>query len=202
MNPVPALPGDTKPWERLAAHVSHAGLYGLMFATTLVGWGLAGTMRTPLQQDIFGIKVPLTDIAWTVPVPSITEPTEPEITAAVKYPVTDTVLPSATLPVKLLPALARVRTPALPLKLAAPALAACVIAVEAACVIPNPFKVNVPEPTFTLPNCNAKEFVKLTLLAPLFDKVTAPVNAFALFKVIALLPAEKLEVPETVMMPD
>lgn len=59
MNPVPALPGDTKPWERLAAHVSHAGLYGLMFATTLVGWGLAGTMRTPLQQDIFGIKVPL-----------------------------------------------------------------------------------------------------------------------------------------------
>jgi cytochrome b561 len=59
MNPVPALPGDTKPWERLAAHVSHAGLYVLMFATTLVGWGLAGTMRTPLQQDIFGIKVPL-----------------------------------------------------------------------------------------------------------------------------------------------
>jgi cytochrome b561 len=58
-NPVPALPGDTKPWERLAAHVSHAGLYVLMFATTLVGWGLAGTMRAPLQQDIFGIKVPL-----------------------------------------------------------------------------------------------------------------------------------------------
>jgi len=59
MNPVPGPPGDTKPWERLAAHVSHAGLYVLMFATTLVGWGLAGTMRTPLQQDIFGIKVPL-----------------------------------------------------------------------------------------------------------------------------------------------
>ncbi len=30
-----------------------------MFATTIVGWMLAGTMRTPLQQDLFGIKFPL-----------------------------------------------------------------------------------------------------------------------------------------------
>ncbi len=59
MNPVPALPGDAAPWERYAAHISHAGLYVLMFATTLVGWALAGTMRTPLQHDLFGIKVPL-----------------------------------------------------------------------------------------------------------------------------------------------
>lgn len=59
LNPVPALPADLKPWERYAAHVGHAGLYVLMFAATIVGWGLAGTMRTPLQKDLFGLTVPL-----------------------------------------------------------------------------------------------------------------------------------------------
>ena len=59
LNPVPALPGDLKRWERYAAHVGHAGLYVMMFAATLVGWALAGTMRTPLQKDLFGFTVPL-----------------------------------------------------------------------------------------------------------------------------------------------
>jgi cytochrome b561 len=59
LNPVPSLPADLKPWERYAAHIGHAGLYVLMFATTVVGWGLAGTMRAPLQEDLFGFTVPL-----------------------------------------------------------------------------------------------------------------------------------------------
>lgn len=59
INPVPALPADLQPWERYAAHVSHAGLYVLMFGATIVGWGLAGTMRSPLHTDLFGLTVPL-----------------------------------------------------------------------------------------------------------------------------------------------
>lgn len=55
---VPALPGDIKPWERLAAHAGHIGLYVLMFASTLAGWALAGTFRSPLNEDAFGLPVP------------------------------------------------------------------------------------------------------------------------------------------------
>lgn len=54
-----------------------------------------------------------------------------------------------------MPVLASVMTPALPVKLAVPALAACVIAVLAACVMPTPFTVKVPEPTATLPSVKA-----------------------------------------------
>jgi cytochrome b561 len=59
MNPVPVLPGALKAWERNAAHLSHFGLYVLMFATTLTGWAMAGTGRTPLKQDVLGINFPL-----------------------------------------------------------------------------------------------------------------------------------------------
>jgi cytochrome b561 len=56
---VPALPADTPRWEYLAARASHIGLYLLMFATTVVGWALAGTMRAPMNKDAFGVPVPL-----------------------------------------------------------------------------------------------------------------------------------------------
>jgi len=56
--PVPALPTDMPRWERLSAHASHYGLYVLMFAATLTGWALAGTFRTPLAKDAFGLPVP------------------------------------------------------------------------------------------------------------------------------------------------
>jgi cytochrome b561 len=59
MNPVPALPGDLKPWERYAANIGHLGLYLLMFAASLSGCCLAGTGRRPYQQDVFGLTVPL-----------------------------------------------------------------------------------------------------------------------------------------------
>src|SRR5476649_2328499 len=83
-------------------------------------------------------------------------------------------------PIKLLPELARVRTPLLPVKLAAPAVAACVIAVLTACVIPIPFAVSVPEPTPTLPKIKAPLLKRETLLAPLLERVTAPVKLLEL----------------------
>ena len=58
-NTVPALPTDLKPWERWAAHAGHAGLYVLMLASALTGWALVGTLRNPLDTDLFGIKIPL-----------------------------------------------------------------------------------------------------------------------------------------------
>ena len=56
LNPVPALPGQT--WERYAAKAGHVGLYLLMFASALTGWALAGTFRTPLNHDFFGLALP------------------------------------------------------------------------------------------------------------------------------------------------
>jgi cytochrome b561 len=56
---VPALPADMPRWERLAAHANHIGLYLLMFITTVLGWALAGTVRTPFNKDAFGLPVPL-----------------------------------------------------------------------------------------------------------------------------------------------
>jgi cytochrome b561 len=38
MNPVPALEGNTRRWERVLAGLSHVLLYGLIFALPLTGW--------------------------------------------------------------------------------------------------------------------------------------------------------------------
>ena len=59
MNQVPPLPENLRPWERAAAHLGHFGLYVLMFATTLTGWAMAGTERTPFAKDVFNIPIPL-----------------------------------------------------------------------------------------------------------------------------------------------
>ena len=58
LNPVPALPADTKPWERLAAHGGHVGLYVLMFVVAVTGWVVATTFRTPMTGDLVGIQIP------------------------------------------------------------------------------------------------------------------------------------------------
>jgi cytochrome b561 len=58
LNPVPAMPAGSAPWERLSARLAHVGLYLLMFATTLVGWALAGTMRVPMEKDVFNLTIP------------------------------------------------------------------------------------------------------------------------------------------------
>ena len=58
VNPVPALPSDSKPWERLAAQLGHIGLYVLIFAVSLTGWVVANTFRVPITQDLVGLAVP------------------------------------------------------------------------------------------------------------------------------------------------
>jgi cytochrome b561 len=55
---VPALPDRLQSWERIAAQTGHALLYVLMFAASLSGWALAGTFRTPIVKDLFGISIP------------------------------------------------------------------------------------------------------------------------------------------------
>src|SRR5688500_11145598 len=45
MNPTPDLTAETKPWERVLAKLSHALLYGLIFAMPLTGW-LNSSART------------------------------------------------------------------------------------------------------------------------------------------------------------
>jgi cytochrome b561 len=54
---VPALP-EMPRWERISAHVNYVLMYLLMFATTLAGWALVGTMRAPLSRDVFGVPFP------------------------------------------------------------------------------------------------------------------------------------------------
>lgn len=59
LNPVPELPPDLKPWERLAAHVGHISLYVLVLTASLTGWMVATTFRVPMTTDLFGIEVPV-----------------------------------------------------------------------------------------------------------------------------------------------
>jgi cytochrome b561 len=56
---VPALPENSTRCERVAAVGGHVLLYLFTFATALVGWALAGTMRVALNKDLFGIPIPL-----------------------------------------------------------------------------------------------------------------------------------------------
>jgi cytochrome b561 len=58
LNPVPELPADLKPWERIAARAGHVSLYVLMLVVSLTGWVVATTFRTPMTKDVFGIDVP------------------------------------------------------------------------------------------------------------------------------------------------
>ena len=57
-NPVPELPADLKPWERMAARAGHISLYVLMFIVSLTGWLVATTFRVPMTKDVFGIDIP------------------------------------------------------------------------------------------------------------------------------------------------
>ena len=57
-NPVPELPADLKPWERVAARVGHVSLYVLMFIVSLTGWMVATTFRIPMTKDLLGVDVP------------------------------------------------------------------------------------------------------------------------------------------------
>jgi len=48
-NPAPLLPDTLKPWERIAAHVTHYGLYFLLFAMPLTGWIASSARSFPVS---------------------------------------------------------------------------------------------------------------------------------------------------------
>ncbi|MGC2518688.1 MAG: cytochrome b [Burkholderiales bacterium] len=54
-NAVPELPRTAPAWERVAAHLSHWGLYVLILAASLSGWALAGTFSRPMDATLFGL---------------------------------------------------------------------------------------------------------------------------------------------------
>jgi cytochrome b561 len=49
MNPVPSLQQETRPWERMAAKVSHVLLYALIFAVPLSGWMMSSARSFPVS---------------------------------------------------------------------------------------------------------------------------------------------------------
>src|ERR1700680_4846443 len=48
LNPPPPLPDSIPPLQRIAAKVSHALLYALMFIMPLLGWGMLSAARYPI----------------------------------------------------------------------------------------------------------------------------------------------------------
>src|SRR5689334_14565527 len=58
LNPVPAMPPDSKRWERFAAHAGHIAIYLLLLAVSVTGWLVATTFRAPMTADLFGLEIP------------------------------------------------------------------------------------------------------------------------------------------------
>ena len=54
INPTPALPSDTSPWNRLAARISHGALYTAVVLVAMLGWAHSGA-RTPNYSSFFGL---------------------------------------------------------------------------------------------------------------------------------------------------
>jgi len=48
-NPTPALPTTLKPYERALAHITHFGLYLLLFAMPLTGWMMTSARGFPVS---------------------------------------------------------------------------------------------------------------------------------------------------------
>ena len=48
-NPTPPLPANLKPYERFLAHVTHAGLYVILFAMPLSGWAMSSARGFPVS---------------------------------------------------------------------------------------------------------------------------------------------------------
>src|SRR3989338_11545019 len=66
---------------------------------------------------------------------------------------------------------------------------------------PPDVNVNVPEPMLDVPSTNAPVVVSAILLAPLFEKLTAPLKLLFCVSVMAFAPDAKLEVPVPVATP-
>jgi len=54
-HPAPALPGNLKPWERIAARVTHIGFYVLMIGTPLLGWAMVSASPYNIDTVLFGV---------------------------------------------------------------------------------------------------------------------------------------------------
>jgi cytochrome b561 len=54
VNPTPALPSDTPPWQRLAARISHGALYVAVILVAMLGWAHSGA-RDPNYSSWFGL---------------------------------------------------------------------------------------------------------------------------------------------------
>ena len=69
----PGLPNTLKPWERVAAHVTHYGLYILLFAMPLTGWAMSSARQFPVSwfnlvqlPDFVAPNRPLYDVLHSV----------------------------------------------------------------------------------------------------------------------------------------
>jgi cytochrome b561 len=49
MNPVPKTPHTVPRWQQLGAHISHYGLYVLLFTTPLLGWMMSSARNFPVS---------------------------------------------------------------------------------------------------------------------------------------------------------
>lgn len=49
LNPVPAEPLDIAQWQRIAARISHIGLYVLLLVTPVVGWLMSSARNFPVS---------------------------------------------------------------------------------------------------------------------------------------------------------
>jgi cytochrome b561 len=54
VNPTPALPDDSRPWQKTAARISHAALYLITILVAMLGWAHSGA-RTPDYSSFFGL---------------------------------------------------------------------------------------------------------------------------------------------------
>jgi cytochrome b561 len=54
INPTPVLPADSRPWQKIAARISHAALYLVTILVAMLGWAHSGA-RTPDYSSFFGL---------------------------------------------------------------------------------------------------------------------------------------------------
>ena len=55
VNPTPALPADTSPWQRVAAWISHGALYLVTFVVIMLGWAHSGARPQGDYGSFFGL---------------------------------------------------------------------------------------------------------------------------------------------------
>ena len=54
VNPTPALPPDTPPWQLIVARLSHGALYAVTIVVAVLGWAHSGA-HTPDYSSFFGL---------------------------------------------------------------------------------------------------------------------------------------------------